>query len=63
MDGKTIKTLLLIASVTLTLSGIIFLCLSIFTEPKNTVYLSLALGSIVLANLFNVIRMRVDKTK
>ena len=61
MNVHLVKKLLLIASISLTASGIIFLCLSIFTEPKNTAYLSLALGSILLANLFNIIRMRTGK--
>lgn len=61
MNVNLVKKLLLIASISLTASGIIFLSLSIFTEPKNTAYLSLALGSILLANLFNLIRMRTCK--
>lgn len=63
MDNQTISKLLLIASVGLTLAGILFLCLSIFTEPKNTTYLSIALGSILLANLFNLIRAQNSKHK
>ena len=63
MDNQTISKLLLIASVGLTLAGILFLCFSIFTEPKNTTYLSIALGSILLANLFNLIRAQNSKRK
>lgn len=61
MDRNMTKRLLLISSIGLCVAGIIFLCLSIFTEPKNNTYLCIALGSIVLSNLLNVIRSRVDK--
>lgn len=56
VDQKMRDRLLLIASIGLTAAGIIFLCLSIFTEPKNNVYLCAALGTILLANLFNLLR-------
>lgn len=59
--NKLINTLLLVSSAALVTSGIIFLCLSIFTEPKNNTYLIVALGSIVISNLFNVISMYYNR--
>ena len=61
MDKKTERTLNIIASVGFAAAGIIFLCLSIFTEPKNNTYLAIALASIVLSYLFNFIRAQNDK--
>lgn len=61
MDKKTVNTLYIIASVAFAVAGIIFLCLSIFTEPKNNTYLSIALVSVVLSNALNIIRAQVNK--
>lgn len=63
MDQKTINILLIISSMGLLVSGVIFLCLSIFTEPKNNTYLCVALGCIVLSNLFNLIRSQYGKNQ
>ena len=56
MEKKQIEKLLLIASLLLLIAGIVFLCISIFGESENTTPLACALGCILLANLFNVIR-------
>ena len=56
MDDKTIKILLVIASVGLAIAGIIFLCISIFGDKSNNNALIAALGCIMLSNLFNIIR-------
>lgn len=63
MDSKLKNKLLAIASAGLSISGIIFLCLSIFSEVKNTVFLSVSLACIVLANLFNIIISLEKKNK
>lgn len=63
MNMKGINRLLAITSAALLLSGIIFLCLSIFKETKDTTYLCIALADIVLANLFNIIRIQNNKKK
>lgn len=60
-NAKLCRALSLAASIAFTTLGVLFLCLSIFTQPKNTAYLALALGSILLANLFNVIRGLRDR--
>lgn len=52
---KYIKKLLLIASLCLTIAGVIFLTISFFTT-QQTIYLSISLCCIVLANLFLVIK-------
>lgn len=62
MDSKLKNKLLAIASAGLSISGIIFLCLSIFSEVKNTVFLNVSLACIVLANLFNIVR-NLEKKK
>ena len=63
MDKNTQSKLYLIASVGFAAAGIIFLCLSIFTEPKNNTYLAIALAGTVLSNLFNVIRSQANKNQ
>lgn len=63
MDGKIIRRLFLIASVGLVAAGILFLCLSIFTEPKNTTYLCIALACIVLSNVFSILRIQADRRR
>lgn len=63
MDRRMAKRLLLIVSIVFMAIGIVFLCLSIFTQPKNTAYLSVALGSILLANVSNIIQMRAFGSK
>ena len=63
MEKKTVKTLLLIASAALLVAGLIFLGLSMYAKPKNTAYTAAALGAILLANLFNIIRGFLDRKK
>lgn len=53
------RTLLMIASCALLLSGCIFLGISIFSENESNWYLAASLGSICLANLFNIVRSRI----
>ena len=61
MNKKLINTLIAIVNCTLIISGIIFLCLSIFTETKDNTYLIIALISTLIANLINVIRTALLK--
>lgn len=61
MNKKTVNRIYIIASACIAAAGIIFLCLSIFTEPKNNTYLSIALVSLVLSNALNVIHAQINK--
>ena len=63
MKEETVKRLLIIAGLGLAVEGIIFLCLAIFTAEKNNTYLCLALGCIILSNLFNIIRHQHEKRR
>ena len=61
MDKKLISKLLTIASVALLVSAIIFICLCIFADEKNNVYLFISLSSNVLSGLFNIIKRQYTK--
>lgn len=61
MNKNIINILLVIATVALLAAGLIFLAISIFGETDKTAYLAAALVSIVLANLFNILRRGLDK--
>jgi len=61
MDKKTINLLLCIASVCLSVAGLILLVVQIFGDSKNNYILCMAFGSIILANLFNLIRTQINK--
>ena len=61
MDKNAKNRLYIVASAGFAVAGILFLCLSIFTEPKNNTYLCIALASVVLSNLCNVIRAQTNK--
>lgn len=64
MENKNvINTLLVISSIGLAISGIIFLCISIFGEEKSNIILCLALGCTTLSNLFSIIRLQFNKEK
>ena len=58
---KILNKLFIIASLGLIAAGVIFLCVSIFDKQETTTPLSAALACILLSNLFNVIRMNMDK--
>ena len=55
MDKKMISNLLTIAGIGLLLSATIFICLCLFMEEKNNTYWGIALSSIMLSSLFNII--------
>lgn len=61
MDKKLISKLLTIASVGLLVSAIIFICLCIFEDEKNNVYLLISLSSLILSSLFNIIKRQYTK--
>lgn len=61
MNQKEISTLLVIASVGLTIAAIIFLCAAIFGGTKDNWAIPSALVCVVLSNLFNVIRASFHK--
>ena len=58
---KILNRLFVIASLGLIVAGAIFLCVSIFDGNETTTPLAIALACILLSNLFNVIRMNMDK--
>ena len=58
---KILNKLFIIASLGLIVGGAIFLCVSIFDGNETTTPLAAALACILLSNLFNVIRMNMDK--
>ena len=58
---KILNTLFIIASLGLIAAGVIFLCVSIFDGNETATPLAIAVVSILLSNLFNVIRMNMDK--
>ena len=58
---KILNKLFIIASLGLIAAGAIFLCVSIFDGNETTTPLAAALACILLSNLFNVIRMNMDK--
>lgn len=61
MNKKSINILLTIISLILSILGIVFLCINIFSDTKNNTFLIIALSSIILSNLINLIRVRINK--
>ena len=61
MDKKLISRLLTIGSVILLISAMIFICLCIFVDEKNNVYLFISLSSLILSSLFNIIKRHYIK--
>ena len=60
-DRIILNKLFIIASLGLIVAGVIFLCVSIFDGNETTTPLTIAVVCILLSNLFNVIRMNMDK--
>lgn len=58
---KVMNKLFIIASLGLIAAGVIFLCVSIFDGNETRTPLAIAVVCILLSNLFNVIRMNMDK--
>lgn len=64
MKKTTINKCLLAGAILFEILGVVFLGLSIFTEPKNNTYLTIALAGIVIANSLSLIRnCRIKKQK
>ena len=63
MKKENINKLLMIASIGLILSGIIFLVISFIDKSSKNPYLSVSLLCVVLANIFSIIRNYQGKTK
>lgn len=61
MDKKKANTLFFIASICLIVAGIIFLLVSMFGVNKSNWVLTSAHFCILLSNLFNVVRIRLNK--
>lgn len=63
MKKENINKLLMIASIGLILSGIIFLIISFIDKSSKNPYLSVSLLCVVLANIFSIIRNYQGKTR
>ena len=58
---KILNKLFIIASLGLIVAGVIFLCVSFFDGNETTTPVAITVVCILLSNLFNVIRMNMDK--
>ena len=58
MSKKALGTLLTIADVCLLLSAAVCTCLCLFSPEKNSLYLGIALGSLILSGLCRVATRR-----
>lgn len=63
MKKGNINKLLMIASIGLILSGIIFLIISFIDKSGKNPYLSVSLLCVILANIFSIIRNYQGKPK
>lgn len=63
MKKENINKLLMIASIGLILSGIIFLIISFIDKSSKNPYLSVSLLCVILANIFSIIRNYQVKPK
>lgn len=63
MKKENINKLLMIASIGLILSGIIFLVISFIDKNSKNPYLSVSLLCVILANIFSIIRNYQGKPK
>lgn len=63
MKKENINKLLMIASIGLILSGIIFLIISFIDKSSKNPYLSVSLLCVILANIFSIIRNYQGKQK
>lgn len=63
MKKENINKLLMIASIGLILSGIIFLIISFIDKSSKNSYLSVSLLCVILANIFSIIRNYQGKPK
>lgn len=61
MDKKLVSKLLTIGNVILLVLAMVFICLCIFVDEKNNVYLFIALSSLILSSLFNIIKRQYLK--
>lgn len=58
MKKEVQEKLLLIASISLTVAAIIFLIVNTFLKPANNICLIACVVCIILANLFNIVRLK-----
>ena len=61
MNKRVIGKLLAIASVCLLLSAAICTCLCLFSHEKNSMYLGIALGSLIGSSVLNIMRRQSMK--
>lgn len=61
MTKEIINRILLIVCALLSVVGLIFVCISIFSEVKDEYSLIMSLGCIALSSLFNIIRGQFDR--
>lgn len=58
MKKELQEKLLLIASISLTVAAIIFLIVNTISKPANNICLIACVICIILANLFNIVRLK-----
>ncbi len=61
MNKKFSDSLLLIVRICLIIIGVVFICLSIFTEKEDNTYLIISLFSTSLVNVLNIIDTKKKK--
>lgn len=63
MEKKIMNILFFISSIGLSISALIFIFISVFSNEKSEWILPVGLLCVVLSNLFNVFRCMLCKTK
>lgn len=63
MEKKKSDKLIPVFSAILAIVGIVFLCLSMFSEQKDNHYLVIGLAAIVVANIINVVKYILTRDK
>ncbi len=61
MNKKLIGKFLTIGNIILLILAIVFICLCIFDDEKNSVYLFISLSSLILSSLFDIIKRKYPK--
>lgn len=61
MNKKLIGKFLTIGNIILLILAIVVICLCIFDDEKNSVYLFISLSSLILSSLFDIIKRKYPK--
>ena len=61
MKTDVLNRILLIVCALLAVAGLIFVCISIFSDTKDQYSLIMGLGCVALSNLFNIIRGQINR--